>query len=571
MMRVMQSVRSGWLLVLGLGAVAACSGNTPSGPAPDTTGSDDSGGQPSVGSGGTNGASGGQGSADSGSGSSTSAGGARSDGSGGGAHSSGGDSTGSDSGGGTGGDPINDGPAAAPEGTIPNEPYPDDVANPTQDNWRDGLISPTLEFEHHNQPSIINGYLQINGNSRFSIYDISDPTDPQQLSHVLSPDDCTACGEAEGHQVSFAKYGQQFYSVTIQGKGIDIWDITDVRDPQHVKSVHIDGINYGDFTEAVWGVAWQGSYIFVGGTNTGVHVIDATDPSQAEIVAKVTNLGGVLAGPLFPVGNTLVVTTPKDNAGIATLDISNPKSPVVLKTLLPSEKSYIGSFYRHHAYLLNPLRVYDVLSNPTNIQLVSGNRPGGYFEYLSFQDDKMFAGHIRPDPGATKIDVSDLANFKQEKTVYGRRDLSENDDQFTVAVGNLLILSDDQLSPATNKYAGTVIAVHDTNPDTTPPVVDTVIPKNGATGQATTSRVGISFTDNVELATVDHRSFIVRKVGSTTALPGTYGVNMSVLHFDPEGEFEPGTEYEIVLPAGGVKDYVGNGIAAEFRSTFTTK
>ena len=498
-----------------------------------------------------------------------SSGGAAAQGSGG-ESASGGTVAGTGASEGTGGVPS-DGPPAMPQGTVPNEPYPDNVANPSEENWRDGLISPTLEFEHHNQPSIINGYLQINGNSRFSIYDISDPTDPQQLSHRLSPDDCTACGEAEGHQVSFARYGDAFYSVTIQGKGIDIWDITDVRDPKHLKSVYIEGINYGDFTEAVWGVAWQGSYIFVGGTNTGVHVIDASEPSQAAIVAKVTNLGGVLAGPLFPVGNTLVVTTPKDNAGIATLDISNPESPVVLKTLLPGEASYIGSFYRHHAYLLNPLRVYDVLSNPTSIQLVSGNRPGGYFEYLSFQDDKMFAGHIRPEPGASKIDVSDISNFTYEKTIYGRRDLSENDDQFTVAVGNLLVLSDDQLSPATNKYAGTVIAVHDTNPDTTPPAVDTVSPKNGATSQATTSRVGISFTDNVELATVDGRSFVVRKVGSTTSLPGTYGVNMSVLHFDPEGEFEPGTEYEVILPALGVKDYVGNGIAAEFRSTFTTK
>src|SRR5690606_9673832 len=162
--------------------------------------------------------------------------------------------------------------------------------------------------------------------------------------------------------------------------------------------------------------------------------------------------------------------------------------------------SYIGWFYGKHAYLLNPIRVYDVLSNPASISKVDGNRPGGYFEYMSFQDGMMFAGRIRPEPGATKIDVRDMGNFKFVKDIYGRRDLKENDDQFTIAVGNLLILSDDQLSPATNKYAGTVIAVHDTKPDTTPPRVDTIVPKDGATAQALSSRVGISFTDNVELA-----------------------------------------------------------------------
>jgi len=465
---------------------------------------------------------------------------------------------------------IDEGPPAGPEGVIPNEPYPDSVANPSKDDWQDGLISPTLESEHHNQPAVINGYLQITGNSMFSLYDISDPSDPDLLSTSLSPDYCTACGEAEGHEVSFAKYGDRLLTVTIQGKGVDFWDITDATSPEFLKTVYIDGIDYGDFTEAVWGVAWQGRHVFVGGTNTGVHVIDATVPENPELVGQLTNLAGVSAGPLFPVGNVLVVTTPKDNAGIATLDISDPEHPVLLKSVLPTDKSYIGAFYRHHAYLLNPLRVYDVLSNPTEINLVSGSRPGGYFEYLSFQDDFAFAGRIRPEPGATKIDVSDTANFTFVKDIYGRRDLQENDDQFTVGIGNLLVLSDDQLSPATNQYAGTVIAVHDTEPDTAPPVIDTIIPKDGATGQATTSRIGISFSDNIELATVDHRSFIVRAQGGAV-VPGTFGVNMTVLHFEPDEPFAADTTYEVVLPAGGVKDLVGNGIAQEFSSTFTTQ
>ena len=55
------------------------------------------------------------------------------------------------------------------------------------------------------------------------------------------------------------------------------------------------------------------------------------------------------------------------------------------------------------------------------------------------------------------------------------------------------------------------------------------------------------------------------------ALEGTWGVTMSVLSFDPKENLAPGTTYEVILPAGGIKDYVGNGIAEEFRSTFTTK
>jgi hypothetical protein len=565
-MRTTKRSRAAWQVLAGLSAVLgfACGG---SGPANDDAGPTDGTGGATVASGGTSPTSTGgalaTGGAPAGSGGSGD-GGSTPTSSGGAAVATGGGANGS------GGMPPDDGPPAGPEGVIPNEPYPESVASPSKANWQDGLISPTLESEHHNQPAVINGYLQITGNSMFSIYDISDPTDPALMSTRQSPDYCTPCGEAEGHQVSFAKYGARLLTVTIQGKGVDIWDITDVSAPALVKTIYIDGIDYGDFTEAVWGVAWQGNHIFVGGTNTGVHIIDATVPESAELVGHLANLAGVSAGPLFPVGNVLVVTTPKDNAGIATLDISNPENPVLLNSILPTETSYIGTFYRHHAYLLNPIRVYDVLTDPTEITLVQGTRPGGYFEYVSFQDDFAFAGRIRPEPGATKLNVSNLSNFTFVKDIYGRRDLQENDDQFTVAIGNLLVMSDDQLSPATNKYAGTVIGVHDTQPDTTPPVVDTIIPRNGATGQATTSRIGISFSDNIELTTVDHRSFIVRPVGGSS-IPGTWGVSTSVLHFEPEGGFAPATTYEVVLPAGGVKDLVGNGIAEEFLSTFTTQ
>lgn len=541
-----------WVSFLALSGAFACSGGEVDGTGGsanvDGVGANDGGGATSGGDG---------------AGASTGSGSGAASGSGG-TEGGGGSTSGS-------GGAIDEGPPAAPEGVIPNEPY--DGTLPTNKNdWQLGLISPTLESEHHNQPSVINGYLQLTGNSRFSIYDISDPTAPVQLSFRKSPDD-NPLKEAEGHQITYAKHGSKFYAATIQGFGVDIWDITDVTNPVHLKAVKINGVNFGDFTAAVWGLSWQGNHIFVGGTDTGVHVIDATVPAEATLVESLTNVGGINAGPLFAIGNVLVVTTPKSNKGIATVDISDPENLVLLDTVSPSEAgadSYIGWFYGKHAYLLNPIRVYDVLSNPTNISFVSGSRPGGYFEYMSFQDGFMFAGRIRPEPGATKINVKNPANFTFVRDIYGRRNLQENDDQFTIAIGNLLVMSDDQLSPATNKYAGTVIAVHDTAPDTAPPAVDTVIPKNGATGQALTSRIGISFTDNVELATVDSRSFIVRPQGGQ-AIAGNFGVNMSVLNFEPAEPLLPNTTYEVVLPAGGVKDYVGNGIAEEFVSTFTTR
>ncbi len=466
-------------------------------------------------------------------------------------------------------EPPTDTMPSRPLGIIPNQAYLDDTVNLSRDDWQKGIISPVLESEHHNQPTVINGYLQLTGNARFSTFDIEDPTHPVMIAEAISPD---GDGEAEGHQVSFARYGDDIYTVTISGKGVDIWDITEPKQPEHVKSIPLEGVDYGDFTEAVWGVTWQGSTIYVGGTNTGIHVLDARDPRDVAFVKRVPTsmFGGVSAGPLYAVGNVLVVTTPKESGGVATLDISDPKNPIPLDAFTTT-KSYIGAFYGRHVYLQSPLRAWDVLSDPTTIGKADspvGTLDVGATEYMSFSDGYMFAGHLRPNPGASKIDVHDPAKMTVKSRIWGRMDLTGNDDQFTVAIGNLLVLSDDQL--AGGKYVGTVIGVHSAAPDTMPPSVHTIVPRDGAQGQATTTRIGISFTDNVELATVDANGFIVRPVGGEK-ISGSWGAYMSVLNFAPNEPLEPNTTYEVVLPKGRITDYVGNGLAEEFRSTFTTR
>jgi hypothetical protein len=460
-----------------------------------------------------------------------------------------------------------------PEGTIPNEPQPPNKTDLPESQWEDGLISPSMDVGHQiNQPSVLNGYLVIGGNEEFWFYDVSNPAAPRRLSNMTTPNRTGA--EAESHTISFARYGDTFYMVTIGGRGIDTWDVTDASAPRHLAQLRIDGTNYGDYTEAVWGVTWQGQYIYVGATNNGIKVVDAADPTALEVVAEVptSQYGGVSAGPVEAVGNVLVVTTPKESAGIATLDISNPLQPSRLSSLSSSTKSYIGMFYRRWVFLIDPVRAWDVLSNPRSIG--SGSSPIGSLtvgaaEYMSFSDDYMFLGHVRKEiggtPGASKISVDDPRSMQVTGRVWGRQDLGGiNDDQFSIPFGNLLVLGDDQAP-----YAGWVIAVHQADPDTIAPVVDTVLPGDQATAVATTSAIGISFSDNIELATVNAASFMVRPVGGQP-LAGKYGVRMGVLNFDPDDELESGTTYEVVLPAGGIADLVGNTLTTEWKSTFTT-
>jgi hypothetical protein len=149
--------------------------------------------------------------------------------------------------------------------------------------------------------------------------------------------------------------------------------------------------------------------------------------------------------------------------------------------------------------------------------------------------------------------------------IWGRLDRTGNDDQFPLPIGNLLVLGDDQ-SP----YYGVMIAAHAAAPDKKPPVVDTVIPRDGSMGQSVKSRIGITFSDNIELATVNAASFIVRPVGGQP-LAGKWTLAWGVVNFDPDADLAPKTTYEIVLPKGGLTDFVGNAFAADFKATFTTQ
>lgn len=459
-----------------------------------------------------------------------------------------------------------------PAGTIPNKPLPESKADLPESKWKDGILSPSLlKGKALTQPSVVNGYLVVAGNENYWFYDVSDPAAPKELAHAVTPG--AKGGEAESHTVSFARYGNNLYMVTLSGVGIDTWNVTDAKAPKHIGALKIAPTNYGDYTNAIWGVTWQGQYIYVGATNNGVKVVDAADPTQLKAAGDIatSDYGNVSAGPLDAIGNVLVVMTPKENGGVATLDISNPTQPKRLASFT-APISYIGQFHRHWVFMQGPVRAWDVLTNPSSIG--TGSSPLGSLdtlpsEYMSFQDDIMFLGHVRASiggkPGASKIDVTDPKKLSATGHVWGRMDLSSrNDDQFTIGIGNVLVIADDQAP-----YHGWFTAVRQAAPDTQAPIVDTVIPKQ-AEVVPVTSRIGITFSDNIELATVNAASFIVRPVGGQP-LSGKFGLRMGVVNFDPDEDLTPGTTYEVILPKGGIADLAGNTLASEHKSTFATK
>ncbi len=443
---------------------------------------------------------------------------------------------------------------------IPNQNYPDNEA------WK--VISPQMGKEHINQPSVISGHVVLAGNGIHQIWNISNPYQPSLVKEFRSP--VHRRGEQESHQVSYMKDNDgNLFLVTTSGKGIDIWDINDIKNPRNVSSMTLPGIDFGDVTDAVWGNSVQGNIIYVGATNHGLYVVDAKDKANPKLVKTLTEaqIGGFKAGPVFNIGNLLVVTTPKNTSGIATFDISNSENPILLDSFKPTYKpwrSYIGGFYGKYATLINPFQIYDVTTDPMNITNVSTTTiPKS--EYTTYDDDFLYLGGSRGGTeGIWKFDISDPTDPVQVGRVVGRD--TRWDDQFSVPVGNLLIVADDQY---VNGFVGAVVAVHDTKKDTKPPRVIYTNPENGATKQALTSKIGISLSSWINFNKVDKKSFRVRKVGGAD-VSGSFGWTYTVLSFEPSQPLDPNATYEVILDGDEIQDLVGNKLGNNYTFRFST-
>lgn len=442
-------------------------------------------------------------------------------------------------------------------GEIPHRDFPADEVGQ--------IISPQMGTRHMNQPSVFNGYAVLAGNAVHEVWDISDPYHPVFQAEMISQH---SAGEAESHQVTYGRDASgNYFLATTSGRGIDIWNVNDIQTPLYMKALNLPGINYGDVANAVWGLSWQGDFLYVGATSNGIYVLDVRNVLEAEVVATVpvTDLGGVLAGPLFAMGNLLVVTTPKGNAGVATVDISNPLQPFVMDYEHFPPKSYIGGFYGKFATLITPLRLIDATSDPYNIELIhSSDVPKS--EYVSFGDEYLFLGGLRGGTqGVYKYDISDPLNPTVVDRVQGRN--SRWDDQFSCPVGNLLIICDDQR--VDGNYVGGVIGVHAEQKDSIGPQVMFNQPEAGATNQPLQTKIGLSFSDWIEFASVDASSFILREVGGEP-IPGSWGCTYTTLNFTPAAPLKELTTYEVVLPEGGITDLSGNPMPETFFFSFST-
>lgn len=447
--------------------------------------------------------------------------------------------------------------AAASGPGLPDEPFPpEDVFTIV------GSITTAAPYNLHGSAALHDGYLVVpistfGTGGGFSFYDISDPRSPVLVGEALDPD------AIEGHSIGFSSSYPGKYAATRGAFGVQFWDWTDVANPALLSSLVLPGVQPSDYDNGVWWIFWQAPYVYAGCTSQGLYVVDAADPANPVVLNRVpiTETGGFRIGSVTAIGNLLVLSG-NDVPGVATLDIGDPVHPrlIAVDTTYLQYSTFVngGRVFGAGTGADTGLLVWD-LSDPAAI-VPAGRTPlPDRAGYASYQDGFLHVGGSFA--GYFKLDVRGTAPFP----IAGSTDFAEStaDVDFVSVLGHVVVMSDDDGN-------GTRLVPHRSEPDATPPRVTMVVPKPGAAGEPATTRVGLTFSDRIDLASVGDTTLLVRPLGGGGALPGKYSEQMGIVNFSPDEPLLPETTYEVIVPAGGIRDAAGNATDEDFVSIFTT-
>lgn len=285
---------------------------------------------------------------------------------------------------------------------------------------------------------------------------------------------------------------------------------------------------------------------------------------RGQVLSSWDHLGltGVIGHP-FIVGNLLIFASDQSRTGVATYDISDPANPRlldVLKTGGPGGywpelwggdgKLYVVFPYRENG---RGMRVVDV-TDPANLRFLADvPLPGDEPMYAQFQDEYAFIG-------SHKVDMRSMQSVLTFNTAAQGVDAS----QFALPIGNLLVTG------GVGEFQGMAIWAHQAAPDTRGPAVGYHIPRAGQTNYPAGLPITLLIHETLETHTITvGENFIVRPVGGQPITGIVTFAFDDILTFTPDQPLLTDTTYEVVIPAGGIRDAAGNGIEG-YSFTFST-
>lgn len=392
-----------------------------------------------------------------------------------------------------------------------------------------------------------------------ALYDLSDPKSPVEVDHIENADTDQF---REAHSLPVALIDDRQYIAFQTISGIQFWDFTDPLAAERIGSIDLPGVNGGDYENVAWQTFWQGRYLYVSGGNQGIYVVDAADPANPELLKQVptSQTGGFRVGPLFALGDHLVISNMDLGGAYAILDISIPDQPALLARLGNLARIYaiaVGGNDRIYAAGRDGNFLTHSFTDPTNIALIKDALIGEDQLYAAAQDHFVFLGRQN---NVVKVDVSD----EQNPMVVGQGTLgrSNPDHGQVTPMGNLIFIGNDH-------GTGSALFCHQRGQDTVPPTVESTFPKDGSLYVASTARLGLIFSDYIDTETVTPESVVIRRAGGEP-VDGTFTYAFNILSFGPTAPLDADTTYEVVLPAGGVADVMGNTLSEEVQLRFST-
>lgn len=407
------------------------------------------------------------------------------------------------------------------------------------------------------------------GPGGFLIYDVSDPRNIQLVKRIYEPEGRTK-DFRESHSIGMANINDKRYLMMQTGVGIELWDFTDINNIRQASKLSLPGVNFGDYTSVSWQLSWQAPYAYISVSNQGVYIVDTTDPENPKIADRgngqpnpvsTSELGGFRTGPIFVMGNQMVLTSMDVTAGYASLDISDPLNPLLVAKGPEMPKYYATCFDGNKVHTsvrgAGAKMVSFDLTDPNRFVLENNSIVADEQLYCNTQDNFVFQG---AQEWLHKIDVSNPASYRE--VGKGSLHVSHADHGQVTPFGNLIYIGNDH-------GTGSAFMPHSSNPDQTPPGVNNISPRNGSTNQALTSRIGIAFSDLIDVESLSAQTIRVQ-TSQGIEVEGTFSVQLGMVNFSPAQDLQPNTEYNIIVMPNGVKDYAGNAIEEQWSSSFTT-
>ena len=412
-----------------------------------------------------------------------------------------------------------------------------------------GYLNTIFDHDH-------GGDLDVGG---IDVWNVADPRAPSKVrTHITA----NTYKLREPHSVGLWNRNGQIVLVAQSHEGVVFFDVSNpnASNLPFLSELDLPDIEQGSLTGAWW-LALQAPYVYVAGVDQGLYVVDASNPSSPTLVKRLTALElAIQPSTVFAVGNLLVVAEARGPKFLA-MDIADPENPTKIGTPTTGKSGYshmftAGKLFTSGGNGARPKMYIHHVSHAGSF--TAGGSAGSRLQnggYGSYQDGFFFSG-FSTRVAKFRIDPPSLIRTGSSK-------LRVRDEDFAQPLGNLIFAGND-------RKTGSALIPHQTARDTVSPKVDWVHPPDGATGQALTTRVGVSMSDEIMIESLTAGSFKITEPGGRQ-VAGQLSASKNNLNFSPDAPLEAATTYTVSVC--GLTDLVGNELSGGdcFTSSFTTQ